>query len=360
MARSEVSPRPPGMLDVARVAGVSHQTVSRVLNGHPSVRPETRERVQAAIAELGYRRNSAARALVTRRSSTIGLLTATSNRSGPVSTLVAVEEASRAAGLWVSVASLRRYDQAGVRAALDHFLDQGVEGLVVIAPVAGALEAARAVSVGVPVVVVAPPTWTVGAALGAEAPLAVSVDQRGGARAVVAHLAELGHTALAHLAGPSAWVDAGERETGWREELAARGLERGQRLTGDWTAASGYAAAARLDPATSAVFASNDQMALGLVRGLVERGVRVPEDVSVAGFDDIEVAAYALPPLTTVRQDFGALGLAAIRLLLGRLAGEPAPSATLVPATLAVRSSTAAPRTLSASGVDALPAQPAG
>ena len=359
MARSEVSPRAPGMLDVARVAGVSHQTVSRVLNGHPSVRPETRERVQSAIRELGYRRNPAARALVTRRSSTIGLLTANSNRSGPVSTLVAVEEASRAAGLWISVASLRRYDQAGVRAALDHFLDQGVEGLVVIAPVTGALEAARAVSVGVPVVVVAPPTWTEGAAPG-EAPLAVSVDQRGGARAVVAHLAGLGHTAIAHLAGPSAWLDASERQVGWREELDARGLAAGQQLRGDWTAASGYAAAAQLDPSTTAVFAANDQMALGLVRGLVERGLRVPEDVSVAGFDDIEIAAYALPPLTTVRQDFGALGLAAVRLLLGRLAGEPAPPATLVPATLAVRASTAAPRPGPTPGGVAAPVQRTG
>src|ERR687889_464768 len=114
---------PPGMLDVARVAGVSHQTVSRVLNDHPSVRPETRERVQAAIRALGYRRNSAARALATRRSSTIGLLTATSSRSGPVSTLVAVEEASRAAGLWVSVASLSVYDPRSVRSSLEHFLD---------------------------------------------------------------------------------------------------------------------------------------------------------------------------------------------------------------------------------------------
>ena len=326
------------MLDVARAAGVSHQTVSRVLNGHPSVRTETRARVEAAIEELGYRRNSAARALVTRRSSTIGLLTVTSSRSGPVSTLVAVERASRAAGLWVSLASLSDYDASAVRAALDHFLDQGVDGIIVIAPVEEAVHAAAAVAAAVPTVVVAPRL-----APGARA-AAVSVDQRRGARLAVAHLAELGHTRIAHLAGPAGWLDAAEREAGWRAELAGRDLAPAGLMTGDWTAASGYAAAADLEPTTTAVFASNDQMAIGLVRGLVERGLRVPQDVSVAGFDDIEVAGYALPPLTTVHQDFGELGRAALRTLLALIAGDAAEPATRVEPVLRVRASTASPR----------------
>ena len=329
--------RAPGMLDVARLAGVSHQTVSRVLNDHPSVRPQTRVRVEAAIRELGYRRNSAARALATRRSSTVGLLTATSNRSGPVSTLVAVEQASRAAGLWVSVASLSVYDPESVRAALDHFLDQGVDGIIVIAPVEEAVQVASAVALDVPVVIVAPRVEA-----GSRA-LAVAVDQRHGARLVVRHLAGLGHTRIAHVAGPVGWLDAIERESGWREELAALGLEVPDMVRGDWTAASGYAAARDLDPGATAVFASNDQMALGLVRALVEQGRRVPEDVSVAGFDDIETAGFALPPLTTVRQDFAELGLAAVRTLVGRMAGDPAPPATLVQPALQVRASTARP-----------------
>lgn len=327
--------RAPGMLDVARLAGVSHQTVSRVLNDHPSVRPETRTRVRAAIRELGYRRNSAARALATRRSSTIGLLTATSSRSGPVSTLVAVEEAARAAGLWVSVASLSVYDPDSVRAALDHFLNQGVDGIIVIAPVEEAVQAASAVAPEVPMVVVAPLVLP-GAA-------AVAVDQRRGARLVVAHLADLGHTRIAHLAGPTGWLDAAERELGWRDELAARDLPAETLVRGDWTAASGFGAAGQLPSDVTAVFASNDEMALGLVRALVERGLRVPQDVSVAGFDDIEVAGYALPPLTTVRQDFAELGRAAVRTLLERLAGESAAPATLVEPVLTVRASTAAP-----------------
>jgi DNA-binding LacI/PurR family transcriptional regulator len=325
------------MLDVARVAGVSHQTVSRVLNDHPSVRPETRARVQAAIAELGYRRNPAARALATNRSSTIGLLTATWTRSGPLSTLVAVEEASRSAGLWVSIASLSAYDHESVRSAFDHFLDQGVEGIIVIAPVKEAVQAALAVALDVPVVIVAP-----GVDPGSRT-LAVGVDQRGGARLLVRHLAELGHIRIAHLAGPRGWLDAAERERGWREELAVRGLASAELLPGDWTAGSGFDAAAGLDPATTAVFAANDQMALGLVRALVEQGIRVPQDVSVAGFDDIEIAGYALPPLTTVRQDFDALGVAAVRALLGLLSGGSSEHGTLVEPVLLVRASTAAP-----------------
>ncbi len=327
------------MLDVARLAGVSHQTVSRVLNGHPSVRPETRVRVETAIRTLGYRRNSAARALATRRSSTVGLLTATSNQSGPIFTLVAVEQACRAAGLWVSVVSLSVYDPESVRSALDHFLDQGVDGIITIAPVRDAVLAASAVAPGLPLVVVAP------LLAGSGGSLHVAVDQRQGARSAVRHLVELGHTTIAHVPGPPDWLDAAEREAGWLAELSASGLRPGPSLPGDWSAASGYAAGRRLlaEPGPTAVFAANDLMALGLVRAVTEAGLRVPEDLSVVGFDDLEIAAYARPPLTTVRQDFGDLGRAAVDLLLARLVDEPAPPATLVEAVLQVRASTAPP-----------------
>jgi DNA-binding LacI/PurR family transcriptional regulator len=330
--------RPPGMQDVARLAGVSHQTVSRVLNHHPSVRPETRERVQAAIGTLGYRRNSAARALARNRSGTIGLLAASTSRSGPVSTLVAVEEASRAAGMYVNITSLRVYDPASVRAALDHFLDQGVEGIIAIAPVQAAVDAATAGAHDLPTVIIAPPDEA------GRAALHVAVDQRAGARLAVRHLVGLGHRGIAHLGGPPAWRDAAERATGWREELAVAGLPAAPLLPGDWTAASGYAAAQGWSgDGVTAVFAANDLMALGLVRGLSEQGLRVPADVSVVGFDDIEVTGYSLPPLTTVRQDFGDLGRAAVRVLLARLAGQQPSAPTLIEPELVVRASTAPP-----------------
>src|SRR5690606_34179877 len=127
------APRPPAMSDVAAVAGVSHQTVSRVLNDHPSVRPETRQRVLDAIAQLGYRRNTAARALVTRRTGTLGVVTSGSALFGPTSTLIAVEEAARDAGYFVSVATVAKWEAEAMRRALEHFMSQGVEGLVVVA-----------------------------------------------------------------------------------------------------------------------------------------------------------------------------------------------------------------------------------
>ena len=149
------APRPPGMHDVARVAGVSHQTVSRVLNDHPSVRPETRERVQAAISQLGYRRNPFARALVTRRTHTIGVLAPASNLFGPASLVIAVEQAARSHGWYVSLASLSDFDPPSVATAIDHFLGQQVDGLVVVAPVPSAVEACSAAALGVPTVMVA-------------------------------------------------------------------------------------------------------------------------------------------------------------------------------------------------------------
>jgi DNA-binding LacI/PurR family transcriptional regulator len=186
-------------------------------------------------------------------------------------------------------------------------------------------------------VIVAPPVEP------GDHPVHVAVDQRRGARLAVEHLVGLGHSAIAHLAGPGSWLDAAEREAGWRRALAEAGLPVGPLLPGDWSAASGYAAAQTLlaAPGPTAVFAANDLMAIGLVRGLTEGGLAVPAEVSVVGFDDIEVAGYALPPLTTVRQDFGALGRHAVRLLLAQLAGEERPLSTLVDPALVVRSSTA-------------------
>ena len=227
--------RPPAMSDVARLAGVSHQTVSRVLNDHPSVRPETRDRVLDAIATLGYRRNSAARALVTMRSGTIGVVTTGSALYGPTSTLIAVEEAAREQGYFVSVATIRRYDADTMHRVLEHFMDQGVEGIVVIAPqtdVAAAVDSFRA---PVPVIMIAARDLPADGeatdvvrpapgALGAPgAILSIAVDQRLGARVATEHLLGLGHRTVLHLSGPLDWFDARERETGWRAALEERG-----------------------------------------------------------------------------------------------------------------------------------------
>ncbi|MEV0537367.1 LacI family DNA-binding transcriptional regulator [Kitasatospora sp. NPDC050463] len=307
--------RQPVMADVAKLAGVSHQTVSRVLNGAPHVRSGTRERVLAAIRELDYRPNSAARALVTRRSQTLGVVSFDSTLYGPASMLDGIERAARTADYFVSVASLRSLDSRSVQEAVDRLRDQGVEGIVVIAPQISAVGALSRVSSSVPVV-------AVGAGSRSRMPM-VSFDNRAGAEAATRHLLDLGHRTVHHLAGPAGWMESRDRHDGWRQALEDAGVRVPPVGSGDWSARSGYQAGRRIahDPEVTAVFCANDHMALGLLRALHEAGRAVPGEISVIGFDDIPEAAYFAPPLTTVRQDFGELGRRALELLLQELAG---------------------------------------
>lgn len=324
---------------MARLAGVSHQTVSRVVNQHPNVRASTRRKVEAAISELGYRRNAAARTLVTRRSNTIGVITSASALWGPIGTLVALERAARQAGFHVNVAGMASINPAVVDATLRRFVDQGVDGIVVIAPEAAVSHIAEPFVTDVPVVLVA---------AGAEPAVGVqvtAVDQEGGARLAVRHLVELGHRDIAHISGPEPWFDATARLLGWRRELAAHDLSPGVVLSGDWTAASGFHAAGRLlerPTLPSAIFVANDLMATGVLKALRRAGVSVPDDVSVVGFDDMPGVDYLDPALTTVRQDLDALGRLCIDRLGRALDDEPTAGAT-VPAELIVRDSTASP-----------------
>ena len=250
-----------------------------------------------------------------------------------------IQAAGREAGYFVSSVNLQDVTRSGLADAVDHLRDQGVEGIVLIAANDDALDVARAHDAGgVPVVVVegdpARARWTVG------------VDQVAGARLGTQHLIDLGHREVLHLAGPQAWTEARARLQGWEEAMYAAGLRPERHLAGDWTARSGYELGLEVVRRTdvTAVFAANDQMALGLVRALVEGGRSVPGDVSVVGFDDIPEAAYLLPPLTTVRQDFTAVGQRAIQILRSAIAaphghepGEPA----LIEPELVVRRSTA-------------------
>ena len=346
--------RPPGLLDVARAAGVSHQTVSRVLNNQPNVRAETRERVLAAIADLGYRRNSAARALVTRRSGTIGVLSHSSTLYGPVLTLNSVEQAVREAGMFVSLASLRNADDAILSGALEHFLEQGVEGLIVIAPVPAVVQAATALASRLPIVLVTAGEQVAPSVSTAAPDLrSVGVDQVAGARAATEHLLSLGHRRIVHVSGPREWFDAAARVAGWSSALEAAGVTAPDLLEGDWTAASGAAAAAALMAETlpTAVVAGNDLMALGLIKAFTDAGVRVPEDVSVVGFDDSDGSAHFRPALTTLRQDFGELGRQCVDLMLGLLGGGGEAGATLIQPRLVVRQSTSRPRGLDPTGL---------
>jgi DNA-binding LacI/PurR family transcriptional regulator len=334
--------RPPVMADVARLAGVSHQTVSRVINGQTNLRPATRLRVEEAIRQLGYRPNSAARALVTKRSATVGVIGSKSGFGGPSAGHRAIQAAGREAGYFVSSVNLHDLTRDAVSDAVDHLRDQRVEGIVLIAANDDAVEVARHQEVaGIPVVVVEgsldKARWTVG------------VDQVAGAVLATEHLLDLGHTEIVHVAGPMQWTEARGRLRGWEQAMHAAGLRPSPHVDGDWTAESGYRAGqalARRDDLT-AVFVANDQMALGLLRALWEAGRSVPGDVSVVGFDDIPEAAFLIPPLTTVRQDFTAVGHRAIEILQTAIA-EPASGADvparLIQPELVARASTAAPR----------------
>jgi DNA-binding LacI/PurR family transcriptional regulator len=170
----------------------------------------------------------------------------------------------------------------------------------------------------------------------------VGMDHEAGARLATQHLIELGHRTIAHVAGPRDWYQAEARDRGWRAAMAAAGLPADRHSYGDWSPASGYRQGRRLaaDPRVSAVFAANDQMSIGVLRAMAEAGRRVPEDVSVVGFDDIPESEFLTPPLTTIRQDFTVLGQAALRLLVGAMSKDFPPEAQIVPPKLVQRKST--------------------
>jgi DNA-binding LacI/PurR family transcriptional regulator len=263
--------RAPVMADVARIAGVSHQTVSRVLNDHPNVRPATRDRVLAAIRELGYRPNAAARTLVTRRTNTLGVISFNTTLYGPASMLYGIEQAAKQHDYFVTVAALAALDRRSVLDAVERLRDQAVEGIIVIAPQTTAVGALANVPSDVSLVAVG---------CGTHASLAsVAVDNEAGAERATSYLLDLGHRTVHHLAGPASWLDAQEREVGWRRTLESRDAPVPDPLTGgDWSARTGFELGHRIarDPSVTAVFCANDHMALGLLRALQQAGRKVP------------------------------------------------------------------------------------
>ncbi|GGL07272.1 LacI family DNA-binding transcriptional regulator [Mangrovihabitans endophyticus] len=330
------------MRDVAKLAGVSHQTVSRVLNEHPNVRQETRLRVLEAMRSLNYRRNLAARTLVTRQSHTLGIIGFETTLFGPASMLYGIESAAREAGYLVSVATVRTLDRASVLDAVDRLTQHAVDGIIAIAPKQAVTNALMQVPPDVLCV-------TVGGGGDADAVPAVRIDNEGGARLATRHLLDLGHATVHHAAGPADWPEAHERVEGWRSTLYAAGAVVPPVEFGWWDAASGYERGQALaaDPSVTAVFCANDRIALGVLRALHEAGRKVPEEVSVVGFDDMPDSGFFLPPLTTVSQHFGELGRRSLGLLLEQMetpAEQRLPSEIVVPPALEVRASSAPPR----------------
>ncbi|WP_405010068.1 LacI family DNA-binding transcriptional regulator [Kitasatospora sp. NBC_01539] len=323
MPRLTEGARMPTMVDVARAAGVSHQTVSRVLSNHPNVREATRQVVLKTIGDLGYRPNSSARALATQRTRTLGVVAADTTLFGPASTLAGLTGAARAEGYMVSTVSGQELNRVSLADALEHLGAWGVEGAVVLTPQREAVAALVGMRLPFPVV-------TVEGGHDLAIPN-VSVDQRLGAKLVTRHLLGAGHRTVWHVTGPQDWLESQARTAGWRAALEEAGAEVPPPLAGDWSPLSGYRAGQELaglvgrgaagGPGVTAVFAGNDQMALGIMRAFREAGIRMPGAVAIAGFDDIPESEFFAPPLTTVRQDFTAVGRASIRLLIDRIEG---------------------------------------
>lgn len=317
-----------GVRDVAARAGVSTQTVSRVINDHPHIRPETRERVRAAMAELGYRVNNAARSLGTATTRTLGVIASDATLYGPSVGIAALAAAARERDRWIATAYADAADQPSVRSALDHLLAQGVDGLVVLAPHARTLEIAREAAGGVPVV-------ALHSGAGAR-------RQSDGAALAVDHLVALGHRRIGRLSGPADWVESTARDAGVDRALAQHGLRGAGQWRGDWSAktahalAAAIAAAVRAPDGPTAIVAANDQMALGLVAGLEAAGIPVPDRVSIVGFDDNPDAAFYRPALTTVRLDLAGEARRAVAAALGLPAAvDPDPPRLVIRASTA-------------------------
>ncbi len=330
-----MSKRTPSIIDVARAAGVSHQTVSRVINNKPNVKESTRLKVESVMEDIGFRPNSAARALVTGQSSIVGVLSHDTTLFGPASVLHAVQSAAREIGYAVTLISLKSIYPVAVIAGLEEFANLGAEGVVIIAPQSAEYEVLRKIPGNLPAVIIEGEEVT--------SISSVEVDQLQGAVLATQHLIELGHKNIAHISGPSEWFAAQRRKAGWQQALHQAKLKAEICLEGDWSPKSGYLATKEIlkDKSVTAIFSANDDMALGAYRAINELGFSIPDRISLVGFDDVPASAFLSPGLTSIRQDFDQVGHVALGLLMKMIRGErPRARKILVPPELIERQST--------------------
>ncbi len=328
----------PSIEDVAKLAGVSAQTVSRVSTGADVVRPATRERVLRAMQQLGYTPNRAARALRNGSYGAIGLVAHRFGRTGEALTTEAVVRAAEAEDYSVTLLTVRDPTAAGWEPAAHRLPHQAIDGLIIIRA-EGATPDSLALPRGMPVAV-SDSRFT------GHYPSVVA-DQVQGTRDAVEHLLGLGHRTVHHVGGPEGSGPARVRAATWQRSLEEAGIRPPPLRRGDWTSASGYAIGQELarDRSVTAVFCANDDMSFGVLRALHEAGRGVPTDVSVVGFDAIELSGFSTPPLTTVRQDFDQIGVELVRLVVGQVrhGTEAVHDRVLVPTDLVVRASTGPP-----------------
>lgn len=330
------APKPPVISDVARRAGVSVPTVSRVLNGAAYVSDEKRSRVMQAIQELDFRPSAAARALVARQPKLIAVIAGNTSRYGYAETIRGIEERARAAGYTVTITVVESADDETIDTAVSLVLEQPIAGLVVLKFDPPGVAALHRLPKSIP-------TVSISGVRESGVPQAV-LAEADAAEEVVGYLLELGHATVQHVRVPPSRKEDG-RTTGWKRALVAHGAPVPTPIDATWEPESGREIGRALaeDPAVTAVFCGNDEIAMGVIRGLVESGKRVPDDVSVVGFDDHPLARMWTPPLTTVDQDFVGLGSRAYDLLEGVMAGGRVRKFSSERPTVVIRESTAPP-----------------
>ena len=290
-----------------------------------------------AINSLDYRPSQAARALASARTKMLGILASDTDFSGPASMVHAMEAAARDQGYFTVICGIDPADKTSVKDGVAHLRRLGVEGIAVISPHDEVVEEARANLTGVPLI-------TLDSMYSMDG-LAVSVDNFAGGAAATQHLIDLGHQKILHVSGPKNWFESSTRAAGYTSTMLAAGLEP-VIVDGDWSISTGFALGMQFDFAAkriTAVFLANDRMALGLLHACRIRGISVPEQLSVVGFDDLEETEYCWPPLTTLRQDFKTLGQRAMNLLLQELDGRAIKKSDRLVPELVVRESTQHP-----------------
>ncbi|WP_414133073.1 LacI family DNA-binding transcriptional regulator [Bifidobacterium bombi] len=338
MDASHKADRSPSMFEVAKLAGVSHQTVSRVINDSPHVSASTRARVQQVIDDLGYRPSNSARTLASKRSHTIGLIAGGQHFFGPVSTLASIEELARRHGLFVTVSLIHEAlcTQGEFEELCRTFEDQNVDAFVMLAPTDVMFSAACKARLSEPRVLVTSTHGQLGMGQAGrmmsdedrQRTAIVGLDQWGAMERVAELVAKFGHRSVWYLAGPVQWRDAVTRLAAWRKVSALHSIDTRIIQARSWEAGEAYSLMNRElerlgqsgQNRPTAVITANDAQAVGVYRTLREHGLRVPQDVSVVGFDDMAGMDNMMPPLTTVRPDFDRLGAAAMQEVL-RLLG---------------------------------------
>lgn len=331
--------------DVAQVAGVSTQTVSRVMNKFSYVSEGTRQRVEAVVEQLGYRPSTLARSLIQQRSYTLGIVTFGLKYIGPSRTLNGIADKADELGYMLLMKELDNFETNSIDEVIDSLLARQVDGILWVVPEIGDNHAwldERLTKIPVPVLFLAMQPR--------DGISSVATDNFQGAVMAMEHLLDCGRRKIGHISGPLSWWEADERKRGWRETLLKVGIDASEEhcTEGNWSSASGEQAFIQLlesFPDLDAVFVANDQMALSVLREAHRRNINVPEQLAVVGFDNIPESAYFYPSLTTISQDLQLLGEQAVQnvvdMIQARQGKQPisSPQSIFIQPTLIVRES---------------------